>query len=91
MRVMVSDVLTIGRVSLHPVNRAEYSGLVMDSFTRVPVTLAAIAAMTVFLSGCIAVDAASDVVDVGASVVTTTGDIVTSPFDGDDADNTKKH
>jgi len=90
MRVMVSDVLTIGWVTSRPVNRAEYSGLVMDSFTRVPVTLAAIAAMTVFLSGCIAVDAASDVVDVGASVVTTTGDIVTSPFDGDDSDSTKK-
>ena len=63
----------------------------MDSFTRVPVTLAAIAAMTVVLSGCIAVDAASDVVDVGASVVTTTGDIVTSPFDGGDSDSAKKH
>ncbi|HEY2008533.1 MAG TPA: hypothetical protein VGH23_06070 [Rhizomicrobium sp.] len=63
----------------------------MDSFSRVPVTLAAIATMTVFLSGCIAVDAASDVVDAGASVVTTTGDIVTSPFDGDDSDSAKKH
>ena len=62
----------------------------MDSFTHVPVTLAAIVAMTVFLSGCIAVDAASDVVDAGASVVTTTGDIVTSPFDGDDSDSAKK-
>ena len=62
----------------------------MDSFSRVPVTLAAIAA-TLFLSGCIAVDAASDVVDAGASVVTTTGDIVTSPFDGDDSDSAKKH
>jgi hypothetical protein len=63
----------------------------MDSFTRVPVTLAAIAAMTVFLSGCIAVDAASTVVDAGTSVVSTAGDIVTSPFDGDDADSAKKH
>jgi hypothetical protein len=62
----------------------------MDSFTRVPVTLAAIAAMTVFLSGCIAVDAASTVVDAGTSVVSTAGDIVTSPFDSDDSDNTKK-
>ncbi|HVW75055.1 MAG TPA: hypothetical protein VHC39_15570 [Rhizomicrobium sp.] len=57
----------------------------MESFTRVPVTLAAIVAMTVVLSGCIAVDAAGDVVDAGAGVVTTAGDIVTSPFDGDDA------
>jgi hypothetical protein len=62
----------------------------MDSFTRVPVTLAAIAAMTAFLSGCIAFDAAGDVVDAGATVVTTTGDIVTSPFDSDDSDSAKK-
>jgi hypothetical protein len=63
----------------------------MDSFTRVPVTLAAIAAMTVFLSGCIALDAASTAVDAGASVVSTAGDIVTSPFDSDDSDSAKKH
>jgi hypothetical protein len=63
----------------------------MDSFTRVPVTLAAIAAMTVFLSGCIAVDAATTVVDAGTSVVSTAGDIVTSPFDSDDSDAAKKH
>ena len=64
----------------------------MESFTRVPVTLAAIAAMTVFLSGRIALDAAAgSVVDAGASVVTTAGDIVTSPFDGDDSDSKKPH
>lgn len=57
---------------------------VMDSFSRVPVTLAAIAAMTAILSGCIALDAASGVADAGTLVVTATGDIVTSPFDGDD-------
>jgi hypothetical protein len=62
----------------------------MDSFSRVPLTLAAIAAVTAFLSGCIAVDAASDVVDAGASMVTTTGDIVTSPFDSGDANNASK-
>lgn len=62
----------------------------MDSFTRVPVTMAAIAAMTVFLSGCIAFDAAGGVVDAGATVVTTTGDIVTSPFGGDDSGSAKK-
>jgi hypothetical protein len=61
----------------------------MDSFTRAPVTLAAIAAMTAVLSGCIAIDAASGVADAGASVVTTTGDIVTSPFDSDDSDSAK--
>jgi hypothetical protein len=62
----------------------------MDSFTRVPVTLAAIAAMTVFLSGCIAMDAVGGVADAGVSVVTATGDIVTSPFGGDDSDSAKK-
>ena len=62
----------------------------MDSFTRVPVTLAAIAAMTAFLSGCIVVDAATTVVDAGTSVVSTAGDVVTSPFDGDDSDSAKK-
>jgi hypothetical protein len=66
----------------------------MDSFTRVPVTLAGIAAMTLLLSGCIAVDAASTVagtaVDVGTSAVSTAGDIVTSPFDGGDSDGAKK-
>ena len=56
----------------------------MDSFTRVPVTLAAVAAMTVCLSGCIALDAAGDVVDAGASVVSTSGELVTSPFDSQD-------
>jgi len=62
----------------------------MDCFTRIPVTLAAIAAMTVFLSGCIAMDAVGGVADAGVSVVTTTGDIVTSPFGGDDSDSAKK-
>jgi hypothetical protein len=59
---------------------------VMDSFTHVPVTLAAIASMTLFLSGCIAVDAATTAVDAGTAVVSTAGDIVTSPFGSDDSD-----
>ncbi len=63
----------------------------MDSFTRIPVTLAAIAAMTVFLSGCIALNAVGGVTDAGVSVVTTTGDIVTAPFGGDDSDSGKSH
>jgi hypothetical protein len=62
----------------------------MNSFTRIPVTLATIAAMTLFLSGCIAFDAAGDVVDAGASVVSTTGDIVISPFDSNDTNNGNK-
>jgi hypothetical protein len=57
----------------------------MDSFTRIPVTVAVFAAMAVLLSGCIAYDAASTVVGAGASVVGTVGDVVTSPFDGSDA------
>jgi hypothetical protein len=56
----------------------------MNSFTRVPVTAAIFAGMAILLSGCIAYDAASTVVDVGATVVSTTvhvaGDIVTAPF-----------
>ena len=62
----------------------------MDSFTRIPVTLAAIAAMTVFLSGCIAMDAVGGLADAGISVATATGDIVTSPVGGDDSDSAKK-
>jgi hypothetical protein len=62
----------------------------MQSFTRVPVTLAVVAAMTAFLSGCIALDAAGGVVDAGTSVVTTTGDIVMLPFDSDGSDSAKK-
>ena len=56
----------------------------MNSVTSVPVTASVFAALTMLLSGCIAYDAASTVVDTGASVVSTTGDIVTSPFDSDD-------
>jgi hypothetical protein len=68
----------------------------MDSRIRVPVTAAVFTAATVLLSGCIAYDAASTVVDVGATavgagakVITTTGDIVTSPFDSGDSDKRK--
>lgn len=60
---------------------------------RIPVTVAALAATTVLLSGCIAYDAASAVVGAGstvvrtgASAVGTVGDVVTSPFDGDDSE-----
>jgi hypothetical protein len=63
----------------------------MNSFTRVPVTAAVFAALTILLSGCIAYDAASAVADAGGavvgagtSVVSGAGDIVTSPFDSDD-------
>jgi hypothetical protein len=65
----------------------------MNSFTRVAVTAAVFAGMAVLLSGCIAYDAASAVVSVGSTVVTTTadvaGDIVTAPFDSDDSDKKK--
>jgi hypothetical protein len=65
----------------------------MNSFTRVSVTVAVFAGMAILLSGCIAYDAASTVVSVGATVVTTTadvaGDIVTAPFGGDDTPKKK--
>jgi len=55
---------------------------------RVSVTVGVFAAMAVFLSGCIAYDAASTVVSAGSpvvgagvSVVGGVGDVVTSPFD----------
>jgi hypothetical protein len=53
----------------------------MESFRRAPVTLAAIAAMTIFLSGCIALDA------VGGLALTTAGDVMASSFDGHESDN----
>ena len=86
---MVSELLTIGPLASSSVNHVSRTET-MDSFTRVPVTMAAIAAMTAFLSGCIAVDAASTAVDAGTSVVTTTADVVTSPFDSSDSDKAKK-
>jgi hypothetical protein len=61
----------------------------MTSFARIPVTLAVFAAMTMLLSGCIAFDAASTVVDAGTSVVSAAGDIVTSPFDAGEPDSKK--
>lgn len=63
----------------------------MDNEIRVPVTAAVFAAMAVLLSGCMAYDAVSTVASVsgsvvrtGVSAVSTTGDIVTSPFDSDE-------
>ena len=61
----------------------------MGSAVRTPVTAAVFAGLTVLLSGCIAYDAASTAVHVGATAVSTTADvaggIVTAPFDHDDA------
>ena len=56
----------------------------MHSATSTPVTVAVFAAMTVLLCGCMAYNAASTVVDVGTTVVSTTADVVTSPFGGSD-------
>jgi hypothetical protein len=56
----------------------------MRSIISAPLTASVFAALTTLLSGCIAYDAASTVVDVGSTVVSTTADIVTSPFDSDD-------
>lgn len=69
---------------------------------RIPATIAAFAAASVLLSGCLAYDAASTVVGaagtvVGAagsaagSVVGAAGDVVTSPFDKDDSDKARAH
>jgi hypothetical protein len=58
--------------------------------TATPVTATVFAALAVLLSGCIAYDAASTVVDVGTSAVSTAGDIVTSPFSSHDDDKTSK-
>jgi hypothetical protein len=57
----------------------------MSSVTSVPVTAAVFAALTILLSGCIAYDAAGTAVGVGTSVVSTTADIATAPFDGGDS------
>lgn len=54
----------------------------MHSVTSAPLTATIFGALTILLSGCIAYDAASTVVNVGTSVVSTAGNIVTSPFDG---------
>jgi hypothetical protein len=56
----------------------------MPSVTSTPVTFAVFAAMTVLLYGCMAYDAASTVVDAGTTVVSTTADVVTSPFGSSD-------
>jgi len=58
----------------------------MNSITGVPATAAVFAGLTVLLSGCIAYDAASAAVDVGTTVVSATGAIVTAPFGGDDSE-----
>ena len=54
-----------------------------------PVTASVFAALTMLLSGCIAYDAARTGVDTGASVISTAGDIVTSPFDSSDDSKAK--
>ncbi len=58
----------------------------MNSITGAPVTAAIFSALTIFLSGCIAYDAASTAVGAGTTVVSTVGNVVTSPFDGDDSE-----
>lgn len=67
----------------------------MVSIIRVPVTAAIFAAMSAMLPGCIAYDAASTVVSVGASAVSTTatvaGAVVTAPFEGGGSEKEKPH
>jgi hypothetical protein len=52
----------------------------MKNATSAPVTAAVFAAMTILLYGCMAYNAASTVVGAGATVVSTTADVVTAPF-----------
>jgi hypothetical protein len=59
--------------------------------TSSPVTAAVFAAMTILLYGCMAYDAASTVVDVGTTVVSTSADVVTAPFGSDESDDQKSH
>ena len=58
----------------------------MNSVTGAPVTAAVLAGLTILLSGCIAYDAASTAAGAGISVVSTAGDIVTSPFGSGDSE-----
>jgi hypothetical protein len=46
--------------------------------------------MTILLYGCMAYDAASTVVGVGATAVSTTAGVVTAPFGGDESDKDSK-
>ncbi|HKQ45670.1 MAG TPA: hypothetical protein VJS47_09775 [Rhizomicrobium sp.] len=57
----------------------------MNSVTSAPTTAAIFAVLTALLSSCMAYDAASTMVDTGASVISTTGDIVTAPFGSDES------
>jgi hypothetical protein len=63
----------------------------LNSITGAPVTAAIFVALTIFLSGCIAYDAASTAVDAGATVVSTASDVVTSPFGSDDSEKQKSN
>ena len=62
----------------------------MHKVTSAPVTATVFAAMTILLYGCMAYHAASTVVDAGATVVSTSADVVTAPFGSDDEDSKKK-
>ena len=57
----------------------------MENVTSAPVTAAVFAAMTILLYGCMAYDAARTVVGAGTMVVSTTADVVTAPFGGDES------
>ncbi len=62
----------------------------MHKVTSAPVTATVFAAMTILLYGCMAYHAASTVVDAGATVVSTSADVVTAPFgSGDDSQKAK--
>jgi hypothetical protein len=81
---MVSEILTIGPLRSR---RCQIQlARIMSPVTSSPITAAVFAAMTMLLYGCMAYDAASTVVGAGTTVVSTTADIVTSPFGSDDSE-----
>ena len=52
-----------------------------------PVTATVFAAMTILLYGCMAYHAASTVVDAGATVVSTSTDVIKAPFGSDEPED----
>ena len=62
----------------------------MKTVTSAPLTATVFAAMTILLCGCMAYDAAHAVVGAGATVVSTTADVVTAPFGSGDKDSDAK-
>ena len=85
---MVSEILTIGPLRSGAVKSP--LARIMENVTSAPVTAAVFAAMTILLYGCMAYDAARMTVGTGTTVISTTADVVTAPFGGNDSDKDAK-